>query len=115
MFHAEFLIEDKDLVRLHYQLASLRVFNLDVKPVVNAKKKNGKIVEEHPGGGTIKQRLAAAIQANYSPEDKFSRADIFDLAREVGGSPSSAQVVHLVADKIIRKKARNLYQLVATK
>jgi hypothetical protein len=61
MFHADFLIDDKDVVKLHYALAGLRVFNVDIKPAVNVKAAKANEVVEAPVALTATGRAAEVI------------------------------------------------------
>jgi hypothetical protein len=110
MFHVQFLIDDKDVVKLRYALMGFRVFNFEDKPVTNAKKGKGKTVEEEiPGGGTVAERTALVIREQFAVGAKITRAEIFDIITSFGNRPNTAIVNLLVKTKVIRKKARGVF------
>lgn len=108
MFHAEFLIDDKDVVKLHYHLASMKVYNVEIKPAVNTKKIKGGVIEE-VAGGAIKDRLSMKIIADYKAGSSISSSDINNLVTELGGSPTSSYISNLVDAKIIKRKGRGTF------
>lgn len=115
MFHAEFMIDDKDVIRLHYFLASLKVFDVEIKPVINAKiAKNGKVESETPTGTTA-ELVTAKLYEVVEPGVTISRKSIFEIAKQLGFSPNSKLATDLLAAKVIKKKGRGTFTLLAAK
>lgn len=116
MFHVECLVDDKDVVKLHYALAGLRVFNVEIKPANNAKAaRNGKAVEVVPGGGTVADQVANAVRENHQAGSKITRKAIFELARSMSYSPNSLLATSLVKMKVIKKtKGRGEFIVLAS-
>ncbi len=111
MFHFEGLIDDKDVVKFHYGMATLKVYNLEIRPVVNVKRgRQGKLVEQVQGG-TIRERVVLQLRQRYGDGSQFSRADIDDIVRNEGGAPGSHLPGLLVKAKILKRKGRSLYEL----
>jgi hypothetical protein len=112
MFHVECLIDDKDVVKLHYQLAVLKVYNLEIKPVINAKKAKGAVVEAVPGG-RMTDRLILAVPERFTAGGDFSSADINALVREMGGTPTAKYISGLIKAKVIKRAGRGHFKLAA--
>jgi hypothetical protein len=110
MFRAEFLIEDKDVVRLLHMIAGMRVFDVSVRPVANAKRVNGKVEEAVPGG-KVADRVAAALREKGTT--RLDRKMIFETTRQLGNVPNSNLLEALVKAKVIRKRGRGLYILIS--
>lgn len=113
MFHAEFLIDDKDVVKLHYALAGLRVFNVEVKPAVNVKVGRGKKVEEENHGSMADQVTVALRELGKNAH--VTRQQIFALAQGFDFRPNSQLIVSLIKRKVIRKRGRGEFTVVAVK
>lgn len=107
MFHVEFLVDDKHLVKMHHALNGLKLFNLDVKPVINAKRVKNKVVEENLG--SLRDRLPLAIAETYKRGTHITRTDIFDVIKGIGAAPSSELIAVLVKKKAIKRVRRNNY------
>jgi hypothetical protein len=108
MFHAEFLIEDKDVVKLLRELATLRTFNIVVRPTTNAKKgKNG--IEEEVPGGTVADRVALALREAYAAGTQITSRVILETARAGGNVPNSTLITALVKAKVIKRKTRGVF------
>lgn len=115
MFRAEFMIDDKDVVRLHYLLASMKVYDVEIKPVINAKiAKNGK-VEGETATGTAAELVTAKLHEVMEPGIVISRKSIFEIAKQLGFSPNSKLATDLLAAKVIKKKGRGTFTLLAVK
>lgn len=116
MFHVECLVDDKDVVKLHYALAGLRVFNVEIKPAMNAKAaRNGKATEEIPGGGTVADQVAFALREKFPSGTKVTRKDVFEVARSLSYSPNSLLAVNLAKMKVIKKaKGRGNFIMLAS-
>ena len=115
MFHAEFMIDDKDVVKLHYMLASMKVFEVSVRPVINAKlAKNGK-VEGETVNGTAAEVIAAKLYEIVEPGIVTTRKSLFDIAKQLGYTPNSKLVLDLIAAKVIKKKGRGQFTLLEKK
>ena len=110
MFHADFLIDDKDVVKTLRFIASIRAFEVKVVPAINAKPgKNRKAEEEIPGGGTVADRIAMLIFNEFDAGHLFERKDIFTMARKLGNSPNSLLITSLIKSKAIKKKGRGKF------
>lgn len=107
MFHVQFLVDDKFLAPTLRDLSKYKVYELDVRPAINTKKANGKVVEEHPG--TLKERVVPILKSRFSGHGKLPRAAIFEIIKEVGGIPSSDLLSRLLKDKVIKRQGRNAY------
>lgn len=115
MFHAEFMIDDKDVLKLHYMLASMKVFDVTIRPVINAKiTKNGKVESETPTG-TAAEMVRAKLYEVVEPGVVISRKSIFEIAKQLGFSPNSKLALDLLAAKVIKKKGRGEFTLLAAK
>ncbi len=116
MFKFDGLIDDKDVVKLHYALAGLRVFNLEVRPASNVKAvKNGKAEPETHDSGTMPERVAQVLRTNYQTGATFSRQDLFNVARSLSYAPNSLLATALIKAKIVKKKSRGAFVLLPTK
>ena len=114
MFHAEFMIDDKDVLKLHYMLASMKVFEVTIRPVINAKIKNGK-VEGETTTGTAAELVTAKLHELMEPGIVISRKSIFEIAKQLGFAPNSKLATDLLAAKVIKKKGRGQFTLLAMK
>ena len=115
MFHAEFMIDDKDVLKLHYMLASMKVFEVSIRPVINAKLgKNGK-VEGETLTGTAAEMVAHKLLETVEPGIAISRKSVFEIAKHLGFSPNSKLATDLVAAKVLKKKGRGQFILLASK
>lgn len=110
MFHVEFLIDDRDVVKLRYALASFRIYNFEDKPVTNAKRVKGK-VEEAVSGGTVLERVALALREHHPIGAQIDRKTIFLLVREVGHSPNTNLLNALIKAKVLKRKGRGVFVL----
>jgi hypothetical protein len=116
MFHVEFLVDDKHLVRMHLALHGLKLFNLDVQPVVNAKQDKGKVVEKNTA--TIGEQLMPALLKTFSilgATGRITRLQIFEVIRQLGGKPNSQQIQRLIKTKQLKRVGHALYTIVGKK
>lgn len=116
MFKFDGLIDDKDVVKLHYALAGLRVFNLEVRPANNVKaNKNGKAEPETHDSGTMPERVAHVLRVNHQTGAVFTRQELFDVARSLSYAPNSLLATALIKAKVVKKKSRGSFILLPTK
>lgn len=110
MFRFEGLIEDRDVVRLHYALASLKVYDVAIVPAVNVKGgKNGKAKEN--GGSTMADIIGAELRQHKAASDIIVRTELFEIARKLGYSPNSNLQTNLIKTKVLKKKGRGEFVL----
>lgn len=105
MFHVEFLIDDKHLAKMHHSLHGLRLFNLDVRPVVNAKVAGGKVQEANtaPAAEQFMETLRAFPNSGKAT---ITSDTIKTVADKIGIRVSSAMLKRLVDDKQLRRVCR---------
>lgn len=112
MFHVEFLIDDKHLAKMHHALHGLRLFNLDVRPVVNAKVSGGKVREANTAPPC--EQLVAALRTAFTGQT-FGLDDIKSIAEKLGVNVHATMMKRLVGSKQLRRISRGKYTLTARK
>ena len=114
MFHVEFLVDDKHLVKMHLALQGLRIFNLGVVPVVNAKVKGGKAVEANTG--PIRAQLVPALHKAFPKKgERITRLQIFEVIRQLGGNPNSQYIALAIKTKQLKRVGHATYIITGVK
>lgn len=108
MFRLQGFVDKKNVADLMILLHG-KIYNLEIVPVVNAAKKNGKLREEH--GGSQRDQLFAKLP------DKFDNKTAADALESVGGLRQSVYAVlsSLQKEKKIRKLANGKFVKVSAK
>jgi hypothetical protein len=114
MFRAEFLFDSKHLEKVHLFVASFRTFNVEIRPVRNASATEESDVESTTANGTMPELVAAQLRKEYGQGTKVARQQIFEIARGLGYAPNSILPTRLIQAKVIKKKARGEFTVLAT-
>lgn len=103
MIRVECFVDDKNIAKVLHVLNGL-VLNLQVQPVVNAKKNGSKIVAE-TSGGTLLEFLEKHL--NDTKTKEISPREIADVVESSGRSRKSYYYVtkQAIAAKLLKKKA----------
>ncbi len=110
LFHADFLFDKRELEKVHYFIASIRAFEVNIRPAINAMPgKNGRAIEKVPGGGTMVDQVAIVIREQNKPGATIIRKTIFAQARSLGYKPNSILTNNLIQNKVIKKTARGQF------
>lgn len=115
MFHVEFLIEDKDVLKLRYALLGFKIYNYEDKPVVNAKKGMNGSIEPVTQSGKLVDRLIIRLRETHRPGSEVTAAALKDMIVELGNVPTSNYLKALVKTKVVKRNNRGVYTVLGEK